>query len=440
MFNLYIHNFGPIKEAEINIQRLEILIGPQSSGKSTIAKLVYFFLNIRDEVISFILEMPELNTSQDFKRDLEKRLRNRFIEFFGSINQPSDAKMRFTYAEGQSIELLLDNAQNKYLSVNFSPGIWEEIEKLFYDSIEVFKSLPKQTGLFSISDYFIVPQGQVTLLIRTKVICNMIFGFDKKLFYIPAGRSLLSTLSDKMRYIHPDQLDFPMRRFVDSVNNTRVFFDKSLDDLIQEREALSTKKLNIPTIKKAQDFVTRILRGEYRYDKEGGEILIPSGVYTKLSFASSGQQEVVWILLSLFFLVLENSKTLVFIEEPEAHLFPTAQKEIMDFIAFVFNELSCDFIITTHSPYLLSCVNNLLYAHELGHKMDATKIRQIIPEEQWLNLKDVGGYFVNDGKITNLLNEEVFVLKTELIDEASTTMNIQYDELLDVERKYYDNK
>jgi len=72
--------------------------------------------------------------------------------------------------------------------------------------------------------------------------------------------------------------------------------------------------------------------------------------------------------------------------------------------------------------------------------MDATKIRKIIPEEQWLDLKDVGGYFVNDGKITNLLNEEVFVLKTELIDEASTTMNIQYDQLLDVERKYYENK
>ncbi len=437
MFHLSIHNFGPIKEAEIKIERLEILIGPQSSGKSTIAKLIYFFLNIRDEVISFLLEMPELNSSQEFKVNLEKRLRNRFIEFFGSITQPSDANMRFTYAEGRAIELLLDNAQNKYLSVNFSPAMWEEIEKFFYESIDEFKALPKQTNIFSSVDNLIAEQRKASLLLRIQVICNMIFGFRKELFYIPAGRSLLSTLSDKMRYIHPDQLDFPMRRFVDSVNNTRVVFDKSLDDLIQEREALSTEKLNMPTIKKAQDFVTRILRGEYRYDKDGGKILIPSGVYTKLSFASSGQQEVVWILLSLFFLVLKNSKALVFVEEPEAHLFPIAQKEIMDFIAFVFNELNCDFIITTHSPYLLSCVNNLLYAHDLGQVKKMDKVKSVIPDDRWLSPKEVGGYYVDNGTVESLINPEAVALKVELLDTASGQINELFDKLLDIETEAY---
>ena len=42
------------------------------------------------------------------------------------------------------------------------------------------------------------------------------------------------------------------------------------------------------------------------------------------------------------------------VEEPEAYLFPVAQKQIIDFA------------ITTHSPYILSSLNNLLYAYNLG--------------------------------------------------------------------------
>ncbi len=38
-----VKNFGPIKHIEINIRKLIILIGPQASGKSIIAKLMTIF-------------------------------------------------------------------------------------------------------------------------------------------------------------------------------------------------------------------------------------------------------------------------------------------------------------------------------------------------------------------------------------------------------------
>ena len=37
---LIIKNFGPIKNAEIDLKKILVLIGPQSTGKSTVAKLV----------------------------------------------------------------------------------------------------------------------------------------------------------------------------------------------------------------------------------------------------------------------------------------------------------------------------------------------------------------------------------------------------------------
>ncbi|WP_370649659.1 AAA family ATPase [uncultured Desulfovibrio sp.] len=41
MSTLTIKNFGPIKNFHAPIARLNVLIGPQASGKSTVAKLLY---------------------------------------------------------------------------------------------------------------------------------------------------------------------------------------------------------------------------------------------------------------------------------------------------------------------------------------------------------------------------------------------------------------
>ena len=40
MSKLSIKNFGPIKSVSLDFKRINVLIGPQSSGKSTISKLV----------------------------------------------------------------------------------------------------------------------------------------------------------------------------------------------------------------------------------------------------------------------------------------------------------------------------------------------------------------------------------------------------------------
>ena len=42
MSRLIINNVGPIKHVDINLNKINVFIGPQSSGKSTIAKIVSF--------------------------------------------------------------------------------------------------------------------------------------------------------------------------------------------------------------------------------------------------------------------------------------------------------------------------------------------------------------------------------------------------------------
>jgi predicted ATPase len=47
-----IKNFGPIKHVELDLKEVMVFIGPQASGKSTIAKLIHFFNHVTSDALS----------------------------------------------------------------------------------------------------------------------------------------------------------------------------------------------------------------------------------------------------------------------------------------------------------------------------------------------------------------------------------------------------
>jgi predicted ATPase len=49
MQKIIINNFGPVEAAEIEIPKIVVLIGKQASGKSTVAKLIYFFQTLIED-------------------------------------------------------------------------------------------------------------------------------------------------------------------------------------------------------------------------------------------------------------------------------------------------------------------------------------------------------------------------------------------------------
>ena len=222
-----------------------------------------------------------------------------------------------------------------------------------------------------------------------------------------------------------------MRQFIERINTTKITFSKSLDDIIRERQALGTSKIEFSAIRKAGSFIKKILKGTYLHDKEGGKVYIDKDNYVKINFASSGQQEVIWILLTLFIINLDRIKAMIFIEEPEAHLFPEAQKAIMEYIAFTFNTNNCHFVISTHSPYILSVLNNFIYAYNTG--INDPDVNKIISKELWINNNHTNGYFVNNGTVENIYSSELQMMKLEIVDQVSDTINEEYDKLFQIE-------
>jgi hypothetical protein len=339
----------------------------------------------------------------------------------------------YQYSASRTIEVRLDEARHKYTNVHLSKELWDQIRDLLHEKRDELRDKGDNTVFLSAAGKANVELRLSNLRRYIRNRCCEIFDYDKELLFIPAGRSLLSTLSDQIQNIHPHLLDYPMRQFVDIVNGYKSYFIRALDDIVREKRVLSDLPVPIATIRMAQSYMKRILKGEYIHDREGGKLFVNSKVYTKINFASSGQQESVWILLTLFLLILEKSESLVVIEEPEAHLFPVAQKEILEFISFVHNRVGCNFIITTHSPYLISCINNLLYASIVSEKGESSKVAEVIPREIWLREEDVTGYFVDQGKITSLISTDQRLLKCELLDTASDQINEEFSRMLALE-------
>jgi hypothetical protein len=88
--------------------------------------------------------------------------------------------------------------------------------------------------------------------------------------------------------------------------------------------------------------------------------------------------------------------------------------------------------VTTHSPYILSSINNLLYANKIG-LAHPTEVNQRIDKQLWLDSNRLFAARVENGAIEDILDPELQLIKTEAIDDASQIINADFDFLFDLD-------
>ena len=185
-------------------------------------------------------------------------------------------------------------------------------------------------------------------------------------------------------------------------------------------------------IKKAIDLTNDILKGRYVFSNGVEKLFIDSDRFIKINFTSSGQQEAVWIFNILLYQLINNKRTFIILEEPEAHLYPDAQKQIMELLSLFMNSDN-SLLITTHSPYILGAINNLLYASQVYNKADSNKrvqVERIICKDFFIH--SCNAYFVKDGTTEICIDTDDSLIINEVIDGASQDINNDYDALFDI--------
>lgn len=438
MHHLKIKQLGPIDYCELDCADFMTFTGMQASGKSTIAKSIYFFRTIKDDVLNLINERAISRSSfnspphKSLKLSLIAALREKFMQTFGSSwGMPNDMELEYVYSEGVYIKVYLVN-DSRYGGPNY---IWIDLGSK-NSPINQFLELQNNSLWESPVDEWRLEQD------KTKKELETLFDDAYSVVYIPAGRSVLTLLSDHLLFIY-SKMDDAQKRKIDLCTQDYI------ERILKLKPSFSSgihgfgSRLNRTEVNQLRDKLEKlfdgVLRGSYLYQDGEERIYIPSSKnksdsnrYVKLNFASSGQQEAVWICNLLAYYLLESEKTLFIIEEPESHLFPESQKYMVELIALVHNHGNRT-ILTTHSPYVLGTLNNLLYAHSLQQSPNKEKVNTIISQDKWLSSGEFGAWFVQNGGLEFAMEPELNLISNEKIDGVSAIINGEYDSLSELE-------
>ena len=447
---LDVTNFGPVRNVSIEIRPLLVLIGQQASGKSTIAKLIYFFQSLSSEFFSRYYQSS--SEKVDLVRDLKLPIRAKFYDFFGSTFHLPDFKIVYHYSEGRFLTLSLSNEQK--INAEFSDDFFTERD---LDELRGYKKM----------------------LMQLKSELDSIDNVAKKVALDERHLNYLHQLADKINALfcneHNDSL------FILAGRNATIGYSETFENMLQQsiqknieeqgHRAFETKEQTIdeslmlsfmqrvvkmrqsfinlgnfegmithanthlkPKLKLAYKLIRNVIRGQYSNSEYGERIVHPGRGYVYLKNASSGQQESIRILQDAFLSIYQGNKLLRIVEEPEAHLFPEAQMATIQLLVLMLNSApSGHLILTTHSPYTLTVINNLIYAAKVGAS-HPEQVNSIIKKELWLSSDKVSAYLLNqNGRASDIIEPGLGEIKAELIDGVSNVINNQYDQLLQLD-------
>jgi len=356
MQKIVIKNFGPIRGAEIEIRPITVLLGEQSTGKSTMAQCVHLFLSLEED---FMADLGLLNKNLDITHiedAVTNIVRSKFYAYYGSSRYLDDFDVRFYF----------DIYRNKYIHIRPLDGI-------------TTVSFSTDFNLKSFCEDFVYFLGTKhgSLEKRNNELRTLISSFlqvseNQELSspkYFIAGRNITAAFSESFKayfiqnYRQTTRLGGRNTPKSAQMELTREFilYSAEMKDVLNGfggsfEELFEDNQVPVKFKKQFVERVTNILKGRFLINSISGDELIKigSGKHIPLHFASSGQQESIRILQDLALQCAFLDFTFRTIEEPEAHLFPSAQNALTELIVMTHNRTGSYFFLTTHSPYFLS--------------------------------------------------------------------------------------
>lgn len=359
MQKLIVDNFKQITHAEIEVKDFLLLIGPQASGKSTIAKLIYFFKFIQQFYIDLFTVDAKDMTVDRVMVNFNLRIISKFQEYFSFFELPDpNFNMKFILSSeaGKNIHF---KVESKKVMVGFSKSMHDALTT----ATQKILALQKQ------SKELIDHEPDNEMKIRNefygrvvKESCD-IFEDSKSGLYIPAGRNITVTFSEQFQMLFFGQLSDKQQQQHIGGNEEEIIRSFMLQSkrLVDFFSNGYREKLNNPFGKLVLSIAKKILKGSYQNEKGMESIRVDENTTVSLGNASSGQQESIRIIQDLIYILCTKIDTTRFIEEPEAHIYPEAQKLLIELLVLVANHCHTQMIVTTHSPYVLSTFNNMLY-------------------------------------------------------------------------------
>ena len=217
---ILIRNFGPIDEARIDLNdKFQIFIGAQASGKSTICRVVYFCQKIRDYTLDFLMSSEQFteNHKNEYFNNYLKKMTKQFMGCFGTTKHMQRFEIRYIFQE-KSIRIFLN--EDGYVRFFFDTDLRNEIYALINEAADMFLNkldYEVSTIMDNITAMGVMKQ-------HLNVVLSSLFGNKSEIIYVPAGRSLLATMSEQLQDVSVDEMDLTMQEFIRLIRTTRNKF------------------------------------------------------------------------------------------------------------------------------------------------------------------------------------------------------------------------
>jgi predicted ATPase len=229
-------------------------------------------------------------------------------------------------------------------------------------------------------------------------------------YYIPAERIALPMISESLFELTLEQSTLP-----------RYFLQFGRDFTIARKEQ---NIFNLP-----------ILKVEFEYREGRNFITLDNNESLLLEETSSAIQANLPLLVILQYPV--KMASLFVIEELELHAFPMLQKELLNYVIERMKHPSLNnayVVLPTHSPYILSVANNLLFASKVAKQDNesAKEVDKIINRESWINSEDFSAYYIANGEARSIVNNQTGLIDENELDGISESLAGEFDALMDL--------
>lgn len=390
-----IKSVGPIKDVKIFLNKINLFIGPQSSGKSTIAKVISF---------CYWLEKNAL-TNQGIQHIDKTFFENKLIVFHkmsSYFNEDSYLKyegeaIRFEYTtESFNIEKTENFGQLKVGKIAYIPSERNIISLPGISSLP----LPENNIRSFLFDWLNIHNKY------TKENAVPLFDLKMKYYFQESSNKDIIVLENN-KEISLDEASSGVQSvvplYVYLYYYTKWIYDNEEDISFEKKE-----RIEKALIKRFMDETTVHLGLKNNFTDETYD------KFYKADFAKEVRDTLINRIYNdsdkLLSEVRDNISrphfSNIIIEEPEQNLFPQTQVTLMYDILKNINKDRDSLVITTHSPYILYALNNCMLGWIVRENVPEEDEECMAQKDSWINPENVSVWEIKDGKFTPYMDSE----------------------------------
>jgi predicted ATPase len=418
MAKIIIRNVGPIKEAEFDLNKVNVFMGPQSSGKSTIAKIISYC----DWVEKDVATSQSLKTYQDNKTHFRDHLVN-FHKIKGYFRDDS-----FIYYKSEVIEIKWEKQlcdikwvdqyaykrkKISYITSERNMITLPEIEKLEFGNINI------RSFLF---DWF---DARKKYPIENKL---SILNLDVEYYYVDNGIVKEDHISGKANDIEYDillsnassglQSITPLIAMIDYLTYWIYNEDKTSFDLQENEQKVGRYLIDEKVIKPYFNKTSFTLRERIDMVGQLNEKLKANDVDVRKLYNSYRK-----ISNNLF----KTDNTQFIIEEPEQNLFPKTQRDLVyHLLEKCLTRGGNRLTFTTHSPYVLYALNNCMMGYLVKDKIPEAKKEKLNCRASFINPESVSIWQIKEGKTSKIQAKDGLIGQNYFDDNMKEVMDDFY--------------